>query len=104
MTTKERQKRKRLNLLKMLTFIGVFVCIALFLRATILRVEAEAGISLGGLPTVTLGFAMLFAGGMFYGLWMLFIEYYIAVSLMRQLVEELGSIKENGFDEHRFAV
>ncbi|MCL6559844.1 MAG: hypothetical protein K6U74_13825, partial [Firmicutes bacterium] len=87
MATKERRKKKRVNLLKILTFTGVFVCIALFLRATILRVEAEAGISLGGLSTVTLGFAMLFVGGVFYGLWMLFIEHYIAVSLMCQLVE-----------------
>ncbi|MEW6172830.1 MAG: hypothetical protein AB1510_07135 [Bacillota bacterium] len=100
-------RRRRFNLLKVITFLGVMVSIVFFLWSTVLRVETELGMAPGndaGLTAVVVGFVVLFLGGAFYGLWMLLIEHYIAFSLVRQLVTGINDAAEKGFDENTYAV
>ncbi|MEW6183605.1 MAG: hypothetical protein AB1500_10605 [Bacillota bacterium] len=106
-TDKTEGRRRRFNSLKVIICLGVLACIVFFLWSTVLRVEMELGMAPGsdaGLTAVVVGFVVLFLGGVFYGLWMLLIEHYIAFSLVRQLVTGINDAAEKGFDENTYAV
>jgi len=96
--------RMRFKPLKTTVLFGVLICIVLFLRASVLRVEVETRVPSGSFPVTTFGFIVLFVGGVFYGLWMLVIEHYIAASMIRQLLARVGKATQEGFDERNYAL
>lgn len=96
---------RRLNWFKVGMLLAVLCVIFLFLRAAIHRVISELDVvgTGEGITTVTLGFLVLFLAGVGYGLWVLLVEYYVALSLTRkwivQLLEDIGGREKQGEKE-----
>lgn len=93
--------RNYLALLGKISLVLIIVlCIFLFLHAAVVRVATDIGVagqaagnlSASGSPVIsvlTLGFLILFLGGVCYAFWILLVQHYIALSLTRDWVVEI---------------
>lgn len=89
-------KRRFLNPFQIALLLLFVLAVFLFLRATVLRVEVQAGLSpgTGMVSMLAVGFLVLFLSGICYGLWALFLQHYIVFTLTREWIT--GILSEVG--------
>jgi hypothetical protein len=90
------------NPFKIVLLLLFVLAVCLFLRATVLRVEVQAGSSpdAGVISMLAVGFLVLFLSGICYGLWALFLQHYIVFTLTREWITGiLSEVAKPGEEE-----